>query len=254
MSTESHSTGMQNQAGTIQQSGAYNDRGYNPNDPSRNGTPRGPPSAPPNSVSPVPSAKYAPLTSANFSSPNGEESSRSNSTAPGQAPSPAPSGGFAGPGANSPNHRAWSPQAGGPGRLMGPNGSTTSFGAQNAPKLSVDTNSRTASPLSVRNGAPMPVHGPAPVNHQQIPSIPSLHTPSADPARFHPTDASLTNPSHINPSQQSTSYHTAPQVSLIPLLMYDPLLICLSIASFKCRRILITKPRVPGTVGSPIIW
>ncbi len=209
MSTESHPTATQHQAGQTQQPMAYNG-----NDPGRNGN-SGPPLAPSKSASPTPSGTYAPLTSAGFAS--SPEGNRSASSTPGQVPSPAPAGSFAGPSANtgSPNQRAWSPQAGGPTRpAMHANGSTGSFSAQNAPKLSLDTNSRTGSPLSVRNGAPMPTQNPATVNHQQLPSIPSLHTPSADATRFHQADASVTNPSHMNPSQQSTSYHTAPQVCL----------------------------------------
>lgn len=216
MSADSHSGVMQNQPATMHQPGSFINRSQNQTPPARNGIndPRLDPSVAPSSVSPGPSNTYAQLTSANFAS-QPSEGTRSSPATPVQAPSPTPSNSFTPPIAQvgGPGYRAWSPRAGGETLAKRANGSTTSFGAQNAPKLSLETNSRTGSPIPMRNGTP--ARDPAAVNYQQISSIPSIRTPS-DPAKYHQADTSVANPSHLHPSQQATSYHTA-QVSFLLL-------------------------------------
>jgi hypothetical protein len=210
MSADSQPGVMPNQAAPMHQLGSFNDRPQNGAPPPRN-DPRAEPSMAPNSVSPGPPNTYAP---AKFASPP-SDGNRSNPATPAQVPSPSNS--FPPPIAQvgGPGYRAWSPQA---GEILAKraNGSATSFGTQNAPKLSLDTNSRIDSPLPARNGTP--ARDPTVVNHQLIPPIPSIHTPSQEPAKYHQADTSMADPSHLHPSQQATSYHTA-QASLLLLYM-----------------------------------
>lgn len=120
--------------------------------------------------------------------------------------------------------RSWSPAVG--SDRSRPQGSIPSPGTQSPAKLSIDINTRTSSPLSNRAGSAGARQGPnanmnvnAPGNHQQMGTIPSMHStpgPSMHTASSGPNLSETSQPSQAQPTSWAPPNVPPPSSQIIP--------------------------------------
>lgn len=150
------------------------------------------------------------------------------------------------------NMRAWSPSVGSDN--VGRPGGTPVRGTQTPPRPSLDTSSfRANSPLSVRNAtaADLAAARESP-SHQQIPSIPSLRTPSAGGAQAQHSPPNVPANTHMGatatppPATNTTPNQWSGQVCVSRLLLLDSHGLPILQASYGAQPTARVRPEEPS--------